>query len=100
MVRLYGKAPYRIVLVHGGPGAIGALKDLHKNWRNYRKQRLIGIPIRSEQGQGGISIMESYRVDRTVLSSEDMKAILTGLQSLDSVNGTNRYPSAYGENIP
>ncbi len=26
MVRLYGKAPYRIVLVHGGPGAIGSLK--------------------------------------------------------------------------
>ena len=48
-----------------------------------------GIPIRSEQGQGGgISIMEGYKVDRTVLSSEDMKAILTGLQSLDS----NRFP--------
>lgn len=28
MVRLYGKAPYKIVLVHGGPGAIGALKGL------------------------------------------------------------------------
>lgn len=40
MVRLYGKAPYKIVLVHGGPGAIGALKDLHKNWRNYRKLAL------------------------------------------------------------
>lgn len=26
MVRLYGKAPYKIVLVHGGPGAIGSLK--------------------------------------------------------------------------
>ena len=26
MVRLYGKAPYNIVLVHGGPGAIGSLK--------------------------------------------------------------------------
>ena len=26
MVRLYGKRPYRIVLVHGGPGAIGTLK--------------------------------------------------------------------------
>ena len=26
MVRLYGRAPYKIVLVHGGPGAIGALK--------------------------------------------------------------------------
>lgn len=35
--------------------------------------------------------MEGYKVDRTVLSSEDMKAILTGLQSLDSVSGTNRY---------
>lgn len=26
MVRLYGKTPYKIVLVHGGPGAIGSLK--------------------------------------------------------------------------
>lgn len=26
MVRLYGKAPYEAVLVHGGPGAIGSLK--------------------------------------------------------------------------
>lgn len=26
MVRLYGKAPYNIVLAHGGPGAIGSLK--------------------------------------------------------------------------
>lgn len=26
MVRLYGKSPYKIVLVHGGPGAIGSLK--------------------------------------------------------------------------
>lgn len=51
---------------------------------------MAGIPIISEKGQGGgISIMEGYKVDRTVLSSEDMKAILTGLQSLDSVSGTN-----------
>lgn len=26
MVRLHGKAPYKIVLVHGGPGAIGSLR--------------------------------------------------------------------------
>jgi len=26
MVRLYGSAPYKVVLVHGGPGAIGSLK--------------------------------------------------------------------------
>ena len=51
-----------------------------------------GIPVVSEQGQGGgISIMDGYRIDRTLLSSEDMQAILSGLQSLDSVSGTNRY---------
>ena len=26
MVRLYGGKPYKVVLVHGGPGAIGSLK--------------------------------------------------------------------------
>ncbi len=53
---------------------------------------MAGIPIISEPGQGGgISVMEGYKVDRTVLSSEDMKAILTGLQSLDSVSGSSRY---------
>ena len=38
-----------------------------------------------------INIMSSYKIDRTVLSSEEMQFILTGLQSLDSVSGTNRY---------
>lgn len=51
-----------------------------------------GIPVVSEQGQrGGVSIMDGYKVDRTILSSEDMQAILSGLKSLDSVSGTNRY---------
>lgn len=30
MVRLYGKQPYKIVLVHGGPGAMGSLKGFAK----------------------------------------------------------------------
>ncbi len=30
MVRLYGNEPYNIVLVHGGPGAIGSLKGFAK----------------------------------------------------------------------
>ena len=51
-----------------------------------------GIPIVSQQGQGGgFYIMDGYRVDRTLLSSDDMKVILAGLKSLDSVSGTNRY---------
>lgn len=51
-----------------------------------------GIPIVTAQGQhGGISIMEGYRMDRTLLTSADMQAILAGLRSLDSVSGTSRY---------
>ena len=53
---------------------------------------MAGIPLVCEQGQGGgISIMDGYKVDRTILSSDDMQAILSGLKSLDSVSGTNRY---------
>ena len=35
--------------------------------------------------------MDGYKIDRTLLSSGDMQAILSGLRSLDSVSGTNRY---------
>jgi len=51
-----------------------------------------GIPLTTAQGRGGgISVMEDYRLDRTLLTSADMQAILTGLKSLDSISQTNRY---------
>lgn len=51
-----------------------------------------GIPVSASQGRGGgISVMEGFKLDRTLLSIEDMKAILTGLQGLDSVSGSSRY---------
>lgn len=51
-----------------------------------------GIPIVTTQGKnGGISIVEGYRVDRTILTSKEMQAILIGLKSLDSVSGTKKY---------
>lgn len=51
-----------------------------------------GIPIRTAQGTGGgISIMEGYRMDRTLLTSKDMQMILAGLRSLDSVSGSQYY---------
>jgi predicted DNA-binding transcriptional regulator YafY len=40
---------------------------------------------------GGISIMEGYRMDRTILTSRDMQMILAGLRSLDSVSGSSYY---------
>lgn len=51
-----------------------------------------GIPVVTRQGiNGGISIMEGYKIDRTLLTSSDLQAIFAGLRSLDSVSGTNRY---------
>ncbi len=51
-----------------------------------------GIPIVTFQGQGGgISIMEGFKIDRILLSKDDMKAILAGLGSLDSISKTKRY---------
>ncbi|MBR2996030.1 MAG: YafY family transcriptional regulator [Lachnospiraceae bacterium] len=51
-----------------------------------------GIPVRTVQGTGGgISIMDGYRVDRTILTSKEMQMILAGLRSLDSVSGSSYY---------
>lgn len=51
-----------------------------------------GIPIVTSQGSGGgISIMEGYKIDRTLLTTKDMQMILAGLRSLDSVSGSSYY---------
>lgn len=51
-----------------------------------------GIPIVTTQGQnGGIAIMDGFKMDHTLLTSSEMRAILEGLKSLDSVSGSNKY---------
>ncbi len=53
---------------------------------------MAGIPLVTEPGQnGGVSIMEGYKIDRTLFTTRDMQALLAGLRSLDSVSGTNQY---------
>ena len=43
-----------------------------------------GIPLVTTQGrEGGISIIDGYKVDRTLITSSEMQSILTGLRSLD-----------------
>lgn len=60
--------------------------------RDIERLCMAGIPIVTARGAGGgISIMEGYKIDRTLLTSSDMQAILAGLRSLDSVSGTCRY---------
>lgn len=53
---------------------------------------MAGIPVVTVQGKnGGISIMEGFKIDKTLFTSREMQAILSGLRSLDSVSGSNRY---------
>lgn len=47
-----------------------------------------GIPLVTDRGaNGGISIMKGFSLDTTVFTREELGAIFTGLQSLDSVSG-------------
>ena len=51
-----------------------------------------GIPLITTQGvDGGISIMDSYKMDKTLLTDTDLQAIITGLTSLDSVSEDLKY---------
>lgn len=46
-----------------------------------------GIPIVTTQGgNGGISLMEGFSFDTTVFTKQELSAIFTGLQTLDSVS--------------
>lgn len=51
-----------------------------------------GIPIVAERGfRGGISVMEGFKLDKTLLTSLEMQGIIAGLKGLDSVSGTGKY---------
>ena len=61
-------------------------------YRDMERLCQAGIPLRSDRGKnGGISIMEGYAMDSTLLTDADRGAILAGLRSLDSVSGTAYY---------
>lgn len=54
-----------------------------------------GIPIVSMQGYGGgLTVAEGYKLDKTILTKEELQAILTGVKSMDSVSKT-----AYGQTL-
>lgn len=51
-----------------------------------------GIPLVTTPGRnGGIAIMEGYKIDRTIFTSQEIQAIFTGLKSLDSISENNKY---------
>ncbi len=53
-----------------------------------------GLPVVTTQGgDGGIALMEGFSLDTTVLTREELAAIIAGLGSLDSVEALSQTPT-------
>lgn len=52
---------------------------------------MAGIPIITAQGgNGGITIADGYRVDKSVLTQDELQTLVAGIKGLDSVSKENR----------
>ncbi|MDD4494501.1 MAG: YafY family protein [Eubacteriales bacterium] len=55
---------------------------------------LAGIPIVTLRGgDGGISIMEGYKINKNVLTAEELQTLVIGLKSVDSVSKKSNFES-------
>lgn len=53
---------------------------------------MAGIPVATAQGaNGGIYISDEYKIDKTLLTNEELNDILVGLNSLDGVGNIENY---------
>ena len=60
-----------------------------------------GIPIVSYPGNGGgVAIVESYKVDKKVLSTDDTEKIFTALNALKSIDGDSSVTSLIAKLVP
>lgn len=59
-----------------------------------------GIPIVTlPGGNGGISIMDGYKINKNVLTMEELQNLAASLKGLDSVSGTSSYRQLMGKLI-
>lgn len=57
-----------------------------------------GIPLVTTQGYGGgVSIAEGFTLDRSLLTRDELQAILSGVRGLDSVSVAPRLPALAGK---
>jgi predicted DNA-binding transcriptional regulator YafY len=55
---------------------------------------LAGIPIVTTRGaEGGIAIMEGYKINKNVLTTEELQTLVTGLKGVDSVSKQSHFES-------
>lgn len=70
-------------------------------FRDLDTLNLAGIPIISYPGiGGGVSIIEGYKIDKKILSTDDTRKIFTALKGLKSIENDNSYNSLIAKLIP
>ena len=69
--------------------------SLRTIYRDIEAINMAGIPIRSISGVGGgFEIMDSYKIDKGILTTEDLSAILMGLSNLSGMIENNELANA------
>lgn len=85
MVRLYGEEPYKVVLVHGGPGAIGSLKGFAEELSELSKVGIVSaIGVRRFKNLSEEDSAVFKRLNRNEAKDEDMKRIPQILEKSDN----------------
>lgn len=70
-------------------------------FRDLDTLNLAGIPIISYPGiGGGVSIIEGYKIDKKILSTDDIRKIFTALKGLKSIENDTSYNSLIAKLIP
>ena len=62
---------------------------------------LAGIPIVTQQGgDGGISIMDGYKINKSVLTADELSTLVAALKGLDSVSKTSHFEGLMNKLAP
>ena len=70
-------------------------------FRDLDTLNLAGIPIISYPGiGGGISVIEGYKIDKKILSTDDTSKLFTALKGLKSINNDNSVNNLIAKLIP
>ncbi len=62
---------------------------------------LAGIPVVTARGgDGGISIMDGYKINKNVLTAEELQTLVAGLKGVDSVSGKSNFENLMAKLAP
>jgi len=69
--------------------------------RDVEALAMAGIPVVTARGgDGGISIMEGYKINKSVLTAEELQSLVAGLKGMDSVSRQSRFESLMDKLAP